>query len=292
MQVPSMEYGARFLSIGQSKIDLEALSIGVFGVGLKCEWASLLPVVAQSCVAQTLRVITLEDSSFGALEQVSQDGAEWPYSLNFDALHPLFTFSILTHLTLGCRQGFLLNDLQMRELAMAWPLMEKLVLGTTHHEADHEPPERPHTATIQSLVSLARYCPRLRYLAFDFDATSVVYDEDSMRDVRQFSLTDLTVELSPIKKARVVTALLSAMFPNLRLVCSGSAWGEDGPNAGVDVDAELRRQSKWMQVTRLVRMLWNHRAQTRGQQGDSGQSLTVESALNSLEEYDTDDSDM
>lgn len=261
VEVPTMEFGARLMGIVRAgglnldKLGIDIQDLSPYDVHQKAGWPLLISAVTQSCMPLALRDLKLNECAFYESEELADEDEEWPRTLTLDALRPLFAFPHLTDLKLRCWGGFLLDDNAMQDLAMAWPLVETLMLETVRAD------DRPHVATIHALVPLARHCPHLKSLVFDFDAASVVYAPAATRGVRQHSLSDLSVEFSPIKSARVVAAFLSALFPNLRVIGSDDAAEYDGPDAEEEMDAARTRQQKWRQVERLLPMLRFARAQ-------------------------------
>ncbi|KAJ6566445.1 hypothetical protein B0H19DRAFT_1257661 [Mycena capillaripes] len=129
------------------------------------------------------------------------------YTVGGDILKPLLSFTNLVTVLLSHPVGFDLDDSTIRDMASAWPRIQRLYLmaGSYHHVRSR--------VTLAGLYAFANHCPCLRGLEMTFDAT--VVPKLAVVKRTQQALDWLEVALSPITQPRCVAKFLAAMFPNL-----------------------------------------------------------------------------
>lgn len=192
-------------------------------------------------------------------------------------IRPLYAFRNMRAVTLNEAYNFQLTDDDVREMALAWPRLERLSLmpmymvmeenGYFTVEGGVPPPE----TTLRALVHFARHCPELNELwirvsTADTDAREIrrmMFAEGPLRFVP--SLTRLRLgHCLPAGNPKEVLAALAAMFPRLHQfdvevseeVEEGSeAWTELGRLFGLKQRAD---GPTYYQV--LVNALWNNGA--------------------------------
>ncbi|KAJ7485195.1 hypothetical protein B0H11DRAFT_2018435 [Mycena galericulata] len=84
------------------------------------------------------------------------------------ALAPLLAFPNLTCLVIEPSHGLALDEALLRDMAAAWPRMEKLVLGVSGSESGTTP--RPTLVSLRALLPFAVGCPNLQTLGVVVDA--------------------------------------------------------------------------------------------------------------------------
>ncbi|KAJ7609495.1 hypothetical protein FB45DRAFT_944570 [Roridomyces roridus] len=139
----------------------------------------------------------------------------------------------------------------VEELARAWPSLELLHLEA--HSHDHRP-----LVTIRSLLALAQYCPRLRQIRLDFDASSVPEhpaNAHRRETFRQPNVRWLDVSHSPISSAVDVARYLAALFPKLSMMHSAKQdWPRNHPDNTARVLVEIGYADLWWRVPSLLRV--------------------------------------
>lgn len=142
-------------------------------------------------------------------------------TINLATLRPLLDFKNLEYVELNfeilsASQAFLrLDDGSYQVLASSWPQLRSFGLRANY---DTSGP----AATIESLTMFVRYCPQLRNVRFNFDATSLKPSLPETRPGRRFSNTfirDLNVYPSRQKmNPMLVATYLADLFPNLTTI--------------------------------------------------------------------------
>ncbi|KAH7921199.1 hypothetical protein BV22DRAFT_745852 [Leucogyrophana mollusca] len=145
---------------------------------------------------------------------------ECPFNSNIptydpECLRPLFAFTNLTSLVIRTACSPLLNDHGLKELALAWPRLEKLHL-MTHHDWGISP-----KMALFGLLPLLEYCPRLASFAIIIDATARPA-KAPRNGVRNTLLTEINVGTSRISSPAFVAAFLSEILPRLRRISTNS----------------------------------------------------------------------
>ncbi|KAJ7607299.1 hypothetical protein DFH06DRAFT_1149536 [Mycena polygramma] len=124
---------------------------------------SFFTVLAGRVSHSTLRMLSLNGN--GWLSETAD-----PQAFNLippNTLAPLLCFKNMTSLIIICTCVFDLDDDSVSRMARAWPQIQRLCLAGTLRSAD-----RPR-ATLASLYSIARHCPRIFALAIAFDGSDV-----------------------------------------------------------------------------------------------------------------------
>ncbi|KAJ7466163.1 hypothetical protein B0H11DRAFT_1869859 [Mycena galericulata] len=175
-------------------------------------------------------------------------------------LLPLFMFGHLTRVDLSAPVGFDLDDAAAADMAHAWPRITSLTLGAIHSM------HVPSRMTLCALLSFAKFCPRLRHLELQLDATVVpkwdAQKSDEKRP-RQKTLTYLDVLNSPVGTPLAVAAFLSSTFPKLRILTAGYVprrVGEDPPFVPSHLVA---RREKWKAAEAALAVLGTVRTEER-----------------------------
>ncbi|KAJ7433672.1 hypothetical protein B0H11DRAFT_751625 [Mycena galericulata] len=138
------------------------------------------------------------------------------YLVSGDILRPLFFFSNLVDVALTHPVGIDLDNVVGREMARAWPRIERLQLRPQHL---HRITPR---ITLEGIYAFAQYCPRLQLLCIAFDATLIPMIENNPSSQR--NLVQLVVAYSPISEPHRVAHFLSVIFPHLDYI--GTAYTE------------------------------------------------------------------
>ncbi|KAI0667627.1 hypothetical protein C8Q78DRAFT_1071734 [Trametes maxima] len=137
-------------------------------------------------------------------------------AITIDALYPLLGLVNLRHLKVRVVSGrFAIDNAGLELAALTWTDMRWLELGPGRLKPDETPP-----ATLEGLIPLARYCPRLHTLGVALDTTlkrlpglhDYYYPDGGGSQER---LETLKVGPSKITNPVEVAAFLSDVFPNI-----------------------------------------------------------------------------
>ncbi|KAJ7119553.1 hypothetical protein C8R44DRAFT_853675 [Mycena epipterygia] len=182
-------------------------------------WAAFTSALHDGCIHSTLRSIFIYH---GALP-------EPPFARSYietpppgAVLVPLLAFSNLSSLVLEPPHGFDLDETLLRDMAAAWPFMEKLILGVSGAEIGSPCTSIP----LRALLPFALHCPRLHTLGMVLDATIPVGEaEEELKKLKggQGALRRLLLGPSVILDGNVtgVATFLARVFPKLdAIVCS------------------------------------------------------------------------
>ena len=127
-------------------------------------------------------------------------------------LKPTFAFSNLTDVFLDFFGSLDLDDESMRDIAMSWPCITCLWLGSSC-SGDQDIP----SITLLGLMPFAQYCPKLHHLTIQIDAENM--PEMSLEKlVSSEALGVLNVLDSPLDDSLLVAAFLSDVFPGLKCI--------------------------------------------------------------------------
>ncbi|KAK7040481.1 hypothetical protein R3P38DRAFT_420504 [Favolaschia claudopus] len=160
-------------------------------------------------------------------------------------LAPLLPFFALEDVYIIFPDGYRSNDEDILALASSWPKLKRLLL-VGHDEL------QPCEATLNSLLSLAKYCPDLDTLILNFDATSIPALDGEI--VIQSALKVLNVECCLIRNAEEVARFISSLFPKV------SEFGdlmdeddiEDLEDRGAGFLAQLECHKLWKEVKEIL----------------------------------------
>lgn len=134
---------------------------------------------------------------------------------------PLLALGSLQRLVvrIPCTASVCLSDEFLSRAAQSWPHLYELNMDQSHSTKTQ--------VTLQGLMPLARYCPKLSYLQLGVRQNYVhtvldaeLYMQEN-RNMPRCALTYLNVGCPTVYSPAAVSAFLSALFPNLRHVeCS------------------------------------------------------------------------
>ncbi|KAJ7502553.1 hypothetical protein B0H11DRAFT_1989089 [Mycena galericulata] len=194
-------------------IDPDALGkiqLGIESPTVTEDWQTLNTALARIS-SETLTKISLKERF--SYEHDIPDALE--RMLTIDCLRPLLSFVNLSEVTVVAGHGIDVDDVFVKEMARAWPQLQKLDLSPGCQSARYIP-----QITLNGLIPLAQHCPRLASLALVIDATDVdpFTKEKPGGGLTNRSLVDLNVVESPLTSPSAVASFLSAIFPNLQRV--------------------------------------------------------------------------
>ncbi|KAH7924232.1 hypothetical protein BV22DRAFT_524951 [Leucogyrophana mollusca] len=169
-------------------------------------------------------------------------------------VQPLFCFAALRILDLILFRSFSLDDHALSEMAMSWPILERLRLLAEPLGHRHA----PSNITFRGIVTLVERCPRLEYLHIEIDATDLA--SSSPQELRRVTpnraLRSLGVGDSLLDNPEEVALRLFDLFPKLDRIATRSALSEEG-------HLIERRQELWKQVEGHLKLFRMVREQTR-----------------------------
>ncbi|KAJ7736745.1 hypothetical protein DFH07DRAFT_927701 [Mycena maculata] len=232
----------RFLSAAPLKTTFFALSDS--DGSPPSAWASFTSALRDHCVPCKLQSIFIYH---GSLPDAPFPRAHTPAAPSGAALTPLLAFHNLTSLVIEPPHGLELDEGLLRDMAAAWPLMEKLVLGVSGSEV--EPFPRSTTVSLRALLPFALHCPNLQTLGVVFDATlPFVGMEPELAKLNggHRALRRLLLGHSAIADPHIgeVAKFLDGLFPCLEaMVCARGetlveAWRRVGQAMSAPVDSE------------------------------------------------------
>ncbi|KAJ7140942.1 hypothetical protein C8R44DRAFT_692839 [Mycena epipterygia] len=170
-----------------------------------------------------------------------------------DSLRPLLSFANLAQVTINAPYGIDIDDALLKQMALAWPQLEKLDLAPVVQHVRYAP-----QITLPGLIPLAQHCPLLASLALVLNATDTdpYSKEKPGGGVCNRSLVDLDVVESPLTSPGAVASFLSAIFPNLQRVANREELMRN-PDAADWED----NMFNWETVSSLVQVISSARAQ-------------------------------
>ncbi|KAH7930164.1 hypothetical protein BV22DRAFT_1055422 [Leucogyrophana mollusca] len=128
---------------------------------------------------------------------------------------PLFTFKNLTAFRTPSFCSAKLSDRDLEEIALAWPQLEVLELGTGSDW------RAPSLITFNGLLSVLQHCRQLRELGLVMDATVLA---PITTDASNINITLFSVGCSDIHDPRAVAAFLLGILPRLRKIKTSDLW--------------------------------------------------------------------
>ncbi|KAJ7466931.1 hypothetical protein FB451DRAFT_1040470 [Mycena latifolia] len=175
--------------------------------------------------------------------------------LTTESIQPLLAFANLVEVAVVAGHGIDLTDAFLKQLALAWPRLQKLDLSPGCQSARYIP-----QVTLGGLIPLAQHCPRLTSLALVINATDVdpYSKEKPGGGISNASLIELDVVESPLSSPGAVASFLSAIFPNLQRVSTREEMFRN-PLAPDWEDNIFN----WETVSNLVQVISSARAQER-----------------------------
>jgi hypothetical protein len=152
-------------------------------------------------------------SSFGSLSTIDLFGSKIVSddlldagSIMSDFIRPLFSIQ-LRALSLYFPFLKLLGNSQLREMAEAWPLLEKVELRASEERAE---------ATFDGIISFLKHCPRLRKIAMSVDISTWDPDSSGVDNASALNLQELTIFHSGVKGYRQLVYSLRRVFPRIQ----------------------------------------------------------------------------
>jgi hypothetical protein len=153
-------------------------------------------------------------SSFGSLSTIDLCGSSIvsddlldAEAIMSDFIRPLFSIQ-LRALSLYFPFLKLLGNSQLREMAEAWPLLEKVELRVTW--------EGRLEATFDAFILFLRHCPRLRKIAMSVDIITWNPDPSAVDNASARNLQELTIFHPGVKGNRQLVHSLRRLFPRLQ----------------------------------------------------------------------------
>lgn len=156
---------------------------------------------------------TISDTvSHDTLTQLTLAAIGWELeAINLDTLRPLLAFRNLERLDLRFVPQTDLDNNSFQVLASSWPQLSYFKLSAKYGASGS-------AATIESLATLVRYSPRLQYMEFNFNPSSLVSALPPHQQGSSFSnllIRTLYVYSYRQMNPTLVAAYLSDLFPNL-----------------------------------------------------------------------------
>jgi hypothetical protein len=136
--------------------------------------------------------------------------------IDFKMLKPLLQFVHLRLISLP-DHPFDLTDVEIKDMALAWPNLEEL----SYYQYQYMPPVTDPKTSLRGLLWLATHCRKLHSLTFSFHASrGAVEDltENEMALAEGHNLNILDVGFSRIGCAEEVARFIKRVFPNLTLL--------------------------------------------------------------------------
>jgi hypothetical protein len=224
-----------FLQFISSSSNVESLSIDVSIIPPPQELYTFLTTVRQSSFRDKLTTVLLQES-----EAADEDVPS--HSLDAHTLSPLFQCHNLEVIWVSIRYGQEgIDNSLMKDMALAWPRLRKISLFSFYHTSRWQ-----SNVNLEGLIHLAQYCPALESVSHEFDVSLPTTWDHPGNGIRNESLTYLNVDRSRITDPLAVAALLSDVFPNLKLK---HRWHFSGaPGSDGDDPAFVEMCKCWEQV--------------------------------------------
>ncbi|KAK6978053.1 hypothetical protein R3P38DRAFT_3236142 [Favolaschia claudopus] len=235
---PPLRFSAlRKLAIGADALD----SICTFLPDVSISATELLPSsisarylmegIATNCSPSHMTFIrlTLKAARGGTFRFTSED------------IRPVLGLPNLKHVLLSIPTVCSMDDNFVQEMAIAWPALEELYICCFYRPSD--------SPTLLALVSLACYCPHLRRLLLNVDATRIPLRvlPPTPRQIR-CAVVHWTVGFASIEQPDAVAKLLSAFVPAWKIDFSFASGAE---------------KDKWARVSTLIKEYADIRADER-----------------------------
>ncbi|KAG8221424.1 hypothetical protein J3R82DRAFT_1612 [Butyriboletus roseoflavus] len=246
LSAPSMSHSLRFLRFIQST-SVDTINLNVDDETCAADYTAIFTSWASDPSYRNLSAIDISEM------QVWRD-YDYKHIIDITILRPLFQLKHLTSLKLETLCTFDLDDAAIKEIAMAWPLLETLDLSI--RECGWEIPSK---VTLPGLVPLLRHCPNLVLLGVVVDATVLPVNSTRLpgAGVRNTSLESLWLADSKITRPSLVASFLSTIAPNIEQIVSWNTPLLSGRNG---MDKYLKR---WKEVESSVRHFALARKQER-----------------------------
>jgi hypothetical protein len=198
----------------------------------------LFSKLLENCSASLTRI-------YGFQDDFTADWNEGDNDVDIHTFRPLLSFSNLEYVWINACVSFeLMDDALIRDMAMAWPNLRQLDLGSMSCWG------LPSRVTLAGLVPLCNNCPNLQVLGLTFNA-SVPIKYPAVDPLRRGPYNEqmhtLQVGHSSIDRThvRAVAAFLSRLYPNLMEIITWDSMG-NGDEA-LDGSRDL-----WVEVAGLI----------------------------------------
>ncbi|KAF8129508.1 hypothetical protein EV363DRAFT_1337372 [Boletus edulis] len=250
ISAPSMFHSLRFLKFIQST-SVDTINLNVDDETCAADYNAIFTAWASNPSYRNLSVVDISEM------QVWRDYDD-KHIIDITTLRPLFQLKHITSLKLETLCTFDLDNAAIKEIAMAWPLLETLDLSI--RECGWEIPSK---VTLPGLLPLLQHCPNLALLGLVVDATVLPIASTRLpgAGVQNTSLESLWLADSKITRPSLVASFLSAVAPNIEQIVS---WNTPLLSGRSGKDKYLKR---WKEVERLVRQFTLVRRQERAWAG-------------------------
>ncbi|KAL5497878.1 hypothetical protein ACEPAH_2809 [Sanghuangporus vaninii] len=195
------------------------------------------------------------------------------YYHDMSVLQPLLTMRNLAAVHLEIGVPFYLTDMDLFALGAAWPTIEVLNLCSDPY-CERARAVRPPAATIIGLLAIAEACPSLQHLGLFLDcSTAITEGMIASAPVASHALINLDVGRSHVLEPPLVAALLSGVFPNLKVFqwagmdASEGLLASDGGAGGLSSGLQEGYAPGWRQVFDLLPVFRAVRASERRERG-------------------------
>ncbi|KAF9223030.1 hypothetical protein BS17DRAFT_149807 [Gyrodon lividus] len=251
LSAPTMSHCLRFLKLIRST-SVDTINLNVDDETCAADYKNIFTSWAANPSYRNLSVIDISEM------RVWRDYDE-KHIIDIATLRPLFQLKRLTCLKLETLCTYDLDNVAIKEIAAAWPLLE--TLDVSIRECGWEIPSK---VTLQGLIPLLRDCPNLTLLGVVVDATILPATSIKLpgAGVRNTSLEFLWLADSKITRSSLVAAFLSAVAPNIEQIVSWNTpllSGREGKD---------KYRKRWREVERLIRHFSAARRQEREWAGD------------------------
>ena len=222
------------------------------------DWITIL---LDRCIPRKLEILEIED--YGD----TNTGFPDQFTLTPNTLQLLSRFRGLTTLDLASACTYSLDDTTLSQLAICWPNMQSIALGT------HWGWRQQSDVTLKGLLSLVRHCPQLESIGLVMNAiTAEISSQRPGGGVRRPKVTSLNVGDSRISDPLSVAAFLSDIFPRLLSVDAFNHLG----GALRPIPAAKEHEGRWKEVKRLLPAFSKVRAQEHPPVGSRRKAFFLE----------------
>ncbi|KAJ6594641.1 hypothetical protein B0H19DRAFT_1096298 [Mycena capillaripes] len=235
-----------FDAIDQESLD--TINLGVESSITTEEWQTLTTSLARKS-PKTIRKLSLKEKF--PFDHEIPDMLERMVSTN--STQPLPSCASLPEITVRTGHGIDLNDAFLKQMAQAWPQLQKLDLSPGCQSVQYVP-----QVTLSGLIPLAQHCPHMASLALVIDPTTTAPHSKNKPGggISNRALVELEVVESPLSSPAAVASFLSAIFPNLQRVSD-----RDEKRRNAEMPDWEENMLNWASVSALVRVISSARAQ-------------------------------
>jgi len=197
-------------------------------------------------MCETLATVSLRDSVqdiYDVYEVILPS-----YSLEPQTLSPLLLCPNLEKVSLSILYGQeAIDNSLMKAMALAWPRLRSFHISSVHRASEWH-----SSVSLEGLIHFARHCPALGSVSYQFDASLPTTSMHSGDGIRNESLTRLCVGYSHITDPPAVAALLSDVFPNMRLDLRSGALDRDIDSDDEDDTESAENYKHWKEVDQML----------------------------------------